>query len=92
MAYEGRKAATMSLWNEQIRKCFGPEDLVFAGTPAQRAIAEQLRDEIRREAICPALLESAIEDWLHTETSNTGQLYEQMARVRSFFDHQSADR
>jgi hypothetical protein len=75
----------MSDWNEQIRKCFGPEDLMFAGTAAERASAELLRTEIQRESIPPRLLESAIEDWLHTETSNTGQLYEQMARVRSFF-------
>jgi hypothetical protein len=76
----------MSDWNQQIPKCFGPEDLVFAGTPAERACAELLRAEIQREAIAPSLLESAIEDWLHTETSNTGQLYEQMMRVRSFFE------
>ena len=75
----------MSDGNEQIRKCFGPEDLKFAGTPAQRVNAQLLRAEIQRESIPPGLLESAIEDWLHTETSNTGQLFEQMARVRSFF-------
>lgn len=80
----------MKDWNERIPKCFN-EDLVFASTPGEQAIAEELRAEIRREAICPSLLESAIEDWLHTETSNTGQLYEQMARVRSFFDYQPAD-
>ena len=75
----------MSDWNQQIPKCFRPDDLKFAGTPAERACAELLRAEIQRELIPPSLLESAIEDRLHTETSNTGQLYEQMARVRSFF-------
>lgn len=77
-------------WSEQIPTCFGRENLVFAGTPAEQACAEQLRAEIRRESIPPSLLVSAIDDWLHTETSNTGQLYEQMARVRAFFDRQPA--
>ena len=72
-------------WQDKIRKCFGPEDLVFAETPVEQAIATQLRDEVAQAGISPSLLTSAIEDWLHTETSNTGQLYEQMARVRSFF-------
>ena len=26
-------------WQDQIRKCFGPEDLVFAETPLEEAIA-----------------------------------------------------
>ena len=82
----------MSDWNEQIPQCFGRESLVFAGTPAELAAAEQLRADIWRESIPPALLVSAIEDWLHTETSNTGQLYEQMARVRSFFAPEPAHR
>lgn len=76
----------MSDWNQRIPECFGPQDLVFAGTPDERMCAELLRAEIERESIPPNLLVSAIEDWLHTETSNTGQLYEQMARVRSFFE------
>ena len=76
----------MSDWKRQIPQCFGPEDLVFAGTSAERVSAELLRAEIQRESISPSLLEAEIEDWLHTETSNTGQLFEQMARVRSFFE------
>lgn len=75
----------MSDWSRQIPKCFGREDLVFAGTQPALESAIALRSEIRRETICAELLVSAIEDWLHTETSNTGQLFEQMARVRSFF-------
>jgi hypothetical protein len=82
----------MSIWNEQIHKCFSPDDLVFSSTPGEQACADELREEIRRESICPDLLESAIEDWLHAECSNTGHLFEQMARVRSFFDYQPADR
>lgn len=81
----------MSDWTSQIPKCFGREDLVFAGTPDEYANAEQLRAAIRREGVCPELLESAIEDWLHTETSNTGQLFEQITRVRAFFEHEPAD-
>jgi hypothetical protein len=81
----------MSDWNEQIPKCFRPADLVFASTPEERARAEELRREIRRESICPGLLESAIEDWLHAECSNTGHLFEQMTLVRSFFEDQSSD-
>lgn len=72
-------------WQDQIPKCFGPEDLVFAGTPEELASAWQLRAETSEASIPLSLVESAIENWLHTQTSNTGQLYEQMARVRSFF-------
>jgi hypothetical protein len=71
-------------WQVQIPKCFGPENLVFAGTPAELASACQLRAETSEGHVPPSLLESAIEDWLHTQTSNTGQLYEQMAQVRAF--------
>lgn len=75
----------MSEWQALIPKCFAPECLMFASTPEELASAWQLRAETREAGIEPALVESAIESWLHTETSNTGQLYEQMARVRSFF-------
>lgn len=75
----------MSDWEVLIPRCFGPENLVFAGTPEELANAWELRTETRKAGISPSLVESAIEDWLHTETSNTGQLYEQMSRVRSFF-------
>ena len=82
----------MSDWNQQIPHCFSRDDLVFGSSPAERASAELLRTEIRQGSVCPSLLESAIEDWLHTETSNTGHLFEQMARVRAFFDGEPADR
>jgi hypothetical protein len=75
----------VSEWQALIPKCFAPECLVFASTPAELASAWQLRARALEAGISPALVASAIEDWLHTETSNTGQLYEQMARVRSFF-------
>ena len=75
----------MSDWQVQIPKCFDPQTLVFAATPAELASAWQLRAEVSEAHVPPSLLHSAIEDWLHTETSNTGQLYEQMARVRAFF-------
>lgn len=75
----------VSDWQLLIPKCFGGEDLAFAGTPAELASAWQLRAEASEAGISPGLVESAIEEWLHTETSNTGQLYEQMAHVRSFF-------
>jgi hypothetical protein len=81
----------MSDWTSLIPKCFGREDLVFAGTPDEYANAVKLRTEIKKDGVCPELLESAIEDWLHTETSNTGQLFEQMARVRAFFEDKTAD-
>lgn len=76
----------MSDWARQIPRCFDPQDLVFADTAAQRASAEQLRADIRSEGISPMLIEAAIEEWLHGECSNTGQIWEQMARVRSFFE------
>lgn len=76
----------MSDWRVLIPKCFTAEDLVFAATPAELARAWQLRAEASEAGISHGLIESAIEEWLHTETSNTGQLYEQMSRVRSFFD------
>lgn len=75
----------MSDWNEQIPKCFRRSDLKFASNAAQLACAYALRAELAEQSISPLLLESAIEEWLHTETSNTGHLYEQMACVRSFF-------
>ena len=75
----------MPEWEALIPRCFGPEDLMFAGTPADLASAWQLRAAVSESGISPSLVESAIEDWLHTQTSNTGQLYEQMARVRAFF-------
>ena len=58
---------------------------MFASTPAELAAAWQLRGEISEVGIPASLLESAIEDWLHTEVSNTGHLHEQMLRVRAFF-------
>ena len=76
----------MTEWEILIPQCFGDEDLVFAGTPTELANAWRLRAEVREADIAPSLLISAIEDWLHAETSNTGQLYDQMARVRAFFD------
>ena len=75
----------MSGWQALIPKCFAPECLVFAGTPGELANAWELRARTREAGIEPGLVESAIEDWLHTETSNTGQLYAQMERVRAFF-------
>ena len=79
-------------WREQIPTCFSEADLEFAATPAEKASAEALRTETRQGSICPGLLESAIEDWLHTECSNTGRIFEQMARVRSFFQDRTIDR
>ena len=77
----------MSHWKEQIPNCFGPRDLVFAGSPTGDAKAQELKSEMIRTAIPRILVEHAIEDWLQQQTSNTGQLYEQMARVRAFFDY-----
>ena len=81
----------MSDWTSRIPQCFGRENLVFAATPRAHANAVQLRRDLRRAGVRPELVESAIEDWLHTETSNTGQLFEQMARVRAFLERQPAD-
>lgn len=75
----------MSDWHALIPECFHREDLVFAGTADALANAWRLRAEVSEAGIRPELVESAIETWLHTETSNTGQLFDQMARVRSFF-------
>lgn len=75
----------MSDWQVQIPKCFRPEDVVFASTPTELAAAWQLRAETSEAGVPSSLLESAIEDWLHTEVSNTGHLYEQMLRVKAFF-------
>lgn len=72
-------------WSERIPRCFSPEGLVFASTPTERAVANRLRAELRNASVPSHLLESAIEDWLHQECSNTGHIFEQMARVRSFF-------
>lgn len=76
----------MSDWQLLIPKCFSEQELMFAHTADERAAAWALRAELAESDVSPALLESAIEDWLHTQTSNTGQLFEQMARVRAFFD------
>lgn len=77
----------MSHWKDQIPGCFEPHCLVLAGTPTGDARARELKAEMTRTAIPRMLVEHAIEDWLHQQTSNTGQLYEQMARVRAFLDH-----
>jgi hypothetical protein len=47
--------------------------------------AKSLRAKLERAGISHNLVESEIEDWLHQQTSSTGQLFEQMARVRGFF-------
>lgn len=75
----------MSEWQLLIPRCFGAENLVFAGAPEELTSAWALRAQVSKANIPSPLLERAIEDWLHTQTSNTGQLYEQMERVRSFF-------
>lgn len=75
----------MSDWDTLIPRCFGAEELLFGGTREKLAAAWQLRAELSEMGVPRGLLESAIEDWLHTQTSNTGQLYDQMARVRAFF-------
>lgn len=72
-------------WLTRIPKCFSPDDLVFAGTPDEAMHAKQLRADIRKAALPPSLVESAIEDWLHDESSNSGHIFEQMKRVRAFF-------
>lgn len=77
----------MSHWKEQIPDCFEPNDLVFAGTATGDARARELKAEMIRTPIPRILVEHAIEDWLQEQTSNTGQLYDQMARVRAFFDY-----
>jgi hypothetical protein len=73
----------MTDWKDLIPDCFGP-DLVFAGTPAEDAKVRKLKAEMIRTSLPRSLVEQTIEDWLHQETSNTGQLFEQMARVRAF--------
>ena len=80
-----RKIAFVSDWQAQIPRCFSPDEVAFGSTPAEMSAAWQLRAETGEAGISPGLLESAIEDWLHTQVSNTGHLYEQMLRVRSFF-------
>jgi hypothetical protein len=78
-----RKDSSVTEWQALIPKCFG-RDLVFAGTPAELASAWQLRAKAKEAGLSSTLVEGEIRDWLHTETSNTGQLFEQMERVRSF--------
>jgi hypothetical protein len=75
----------VSDWQGQIPRCFSADDVVFATSPSELSAAWQLRAETSEVGIPSSLLESAIEDWLHTQVSNTGHLYEQMIRVRSFF-------
>ena len=79
----------MSDWQHEIPDCFGEESLVFAETPSELAVALRMRRELREAGLSGELIESAIEHWLHAQTSNTGQLFEQMARVRAFFGGQS---
>ena len=74
-------------WLHRIPLCFSGNDLVFAGTPDEAAFAQQLRADIERAALPRAVVENAFESWLHQETSNTGQLFEQMGRVRAFFGY-----
>ena len=74
-------------WLHRIPLCFDPVDLVFAGTPDEAMFAKRLRADIEQAELPRAVVESAFEDWLHQETSNTGQLFEQMGRVRAFFGY-----
>ena len=73
----------MTEWQALIPKCFGREDLVFAGTPAELASAWQLRAKAWEAGLSSTLVEGEIRDWLHTETSNTGQFFERSCQSKS---------
>jgi hypothetical protein len=76
----------MRHWEDAVGDCFEADCLTFAGSTTARNNAHLLRERVRAEDIPPVVVETTFHDWLHQESSNTGQIHAQMARVREFFD------
>lgn len=79
------------MWIEKLHGCFGDEDMVFAGRPADEGRAFELLKFLRKNDIRWTQFKKQFEDYLVTKKCAKPHIDEQLKRAAAFFRAWIAD-